>query len=285
MESTAAVVLLFLCVAHIAEISAKTNTAGINDSGSLNSDFNELSSNELSTEIDNCREACLQKFSLDAATCSEAPVCIECWETCKSISSHQQAIGQNQWQLRIASMIKQEFLVATHLAWEPTNQLINCLVTWEVFGGGLMGNLLTDSANVELSLWPDTKYKVQVTCKNKDSGITVKSYPLTVDTTQAIKMKPESSSSETEDGPNELSTNEDQQWLNNGPNYHRTYISIHDAEYRYKSLMLGMCAGIIAFLFILTVFCASRRNDDKTRDSHPEQMNSGLLNEVITIRS
>lgn len=29
-------------------------------------------------------------------------------------------------------MIKQEFLVATHLAWEPTNKLINCLVTWEV---------------------------------------------------------------------------------------------------------------------------------------------------------
>lgn len=66
-------------------------------------------------------------------------------------------------------MIKQEFLVATHLAWEPTNQLINCLVTWEVFGGGLMGNLLTDSANVELSLWPQTKYRVQVTCKNKVS--------------------------------------------------------------------------------------------------------------------
>lgn len=66
-------------------------------------------------------------------------------------------------------MIKQEFLVATHLAWEPTNQLTNCLVTWEVFGGGLMGNLLTDSANIELSLWPETKYIVQVTCKNKVS--------------------------------------------------------------------------------------------------------------------
>lgn len=93
----------------------------------------------------------------------------QCWETCNTISSHQQAIDQNQWQLRIASMIKQEFLVATHLAWEPANKLINCLVTWEVFGGGLMGNLLTDSANVELSLWPDTKYRVQVTCKNEVS--------------------------------------------------------------------------------------------------------------------
>lgn len=63
MESTIAVMILFLCVAHIAGISAKTNTAGTDDSSSnrLNSDFNELSSNELSTEIENCREACLQK--------------------------------------------------------------------------------------------------------------------------------------------------------------------------------------------------------------------------------
>lgn len=66
-------------------------------------------------------------------------------------------------------MIKQEFLVATHLAWEPTTMLRNCLVTWEVYGGGLMGNLLTDSCTVELSLWPETKYRVQVTCKNKVS--------------------------------------------------------------------------------------------------------------------
>lgn len=71
--------------------------------------------------------------------------------------------------IRIASMIEQEFLVSTHLAWEPESLLSNCLVTWEVFGGGLMGNLLTDSSNVELSLWPDTKYRVQVTCKNEVS--------------------------------------------------------------------------------------------------------------------
>lgn len=94
------------------------------------------------------------------------------------------AFTQTQWPLRVASMIKQEFLVSTHLAWEPaqtnsnnnnnnnSNKLINCLVTWEVYGGGLMGNLLTDSStNVELSLWPDTKYRVQVTCKNKVSII------------------------------------------------------------------------------------------------------------------
>lgn len=63
MESTIAVMLLFLCIVCVAEISAKPNTAGNNDSGSnhSNSEFNELSSNELSTEISNCHEACLQK--------------------------------------------------------------------------------------------------------------------------------------------------------------------------------------------------------------------------------
>lgn len=32
-----------------------------------------------------------------------------------------------------------------------------------------MGNLLTDSPSVELSLWADTVYNIQVTCRNKVS--------------------------------------------------------------------------------------------------------------------
>lgn len=46
-----------------------------------------------------------------------------------------------------------------------------CLITWEVFGGGIMGNLLTDTHEAELSLWPDSRYHIQVTCKNKVSHI------------------------------------------------------------------------------------------------------------------
>lgn len=62
METTVTVILSLVCIVHVAEISAKTNTAGTDvDSSLLNSDFNELSSNELSNEIDNCHEACLQK--------------------------------------------------------------------------------------------------------------------------------------------------------------------------------------------------------------------------------
>lgn len=45
-----------------------------------------------------------------------------------------------------------------------------CLVSWEISGGGLTGNLLTETAKVELSLWPNTKYHVHVTCRNKVSS-------------------------------------------------------------------------------------------------------------------
>lgn len=64
-------------------------------------------------------------------------------------------------------MKRDESLVSADVSWIDLIEAHQCLVTWEVFGGGLMGNLLTDSSNVELSLWPDTKYRVQVTCKNK----------------------------------------------------------------------------------------------------------------------
>lgn len=69
------------------------------------------------------------------------------------------------------AMIRQGSLVSADIAWPSMDVPSQCLVTWEVFGGGLMGNLLTDSSTVQLSLWPETKYRVQVTCKNKVSLI------------------------------------------------------------------------------------------------------------------
>lgn len=51
-----------------------------------------------------------------------------------------------------------------------------CLITWEIFGGGIMGNLLTDTHEAELSLWPDSRYHIQVTCKNK---VCIKYYLIT----------------------------------------------------------------------------------------------------------
>lgn len=65
METANFVILSLVCIIFMSEISAKTNTAGSDiDSSRLNSDFNELSSNELSNEIDNCHEACLQKVCI-----------------------------------------------------------------------------------------------------------------------------------------------------------------------------------------------------------------------------
>lgn len=71
------------------------------------------------------------------------------------------------WPLRLLKMQRDDSLVSAEIIWTNFNEPHQCLVTWEVFGGGLMGNLLTDSSNVQLSLWPETKYRVQVTCKNK----------------------------------------------------------------------------------------------------------------------
>lgn len=76
----------------------------------------------------------------------------------------------DEWPLNIQSMIRDGYLVTTIVSWPNQKQPINCLVTWEVFGGGLMGSLFTETTDVELSLWPDTKYNVQVTCKNKVSN-------------------------------------------------------------------------------------------------------------------
>lgn len=64
-------------------------------------------------------------------------------------------------------MIRDGSLTSADITWTSTNVPSQCLVTWEVSGGGLMGNLLTDTPDAQLSLWPDTKYRVQVTCKNK----------------------------------------------------------------------------------------------------------------------
>lgn len=64
-------------------------------------------------------------------------------------------------------MVRQGVIVSALITWLQIDAPTQCLVTWEVSGGGLMGNLLTDSNTVQLSLWPETKYRVQVTCKNK----------------------------------------------------------------------------------------------------------------------
>lgn len=100
-----------------------------------------------------------------------------------------------------------------------------------------------------------------------------------------MKPESESSSENVDDDINDLSPN--QKRYDYVESYRRRLISASDTEYRYKSLILGMCAALIAFIFILTVICASRRNDPKTIETQPinTQPTNVLLNEVITVHS
>lgn len=64
-------------------------------------------------------------------------------------------------------MVRNESLVTADVAWQLLNTPCQYLVTWEISGGGLKGNLITETPSVQLSLWPETVYRVQVTCRNK----------------------------------------------------------------------------------------------------------------------
>ena len=77
---------------------------------------------------------------------------------------------QTPWTLRQVSLIHQKVLAIAEVSWPaqyPASVALGSrpavyLVTWEVDGGGLKGNLFTDSTCVTLSLWPDTVYHIQV---------------------------------------------------------------------------------------------------------------------------
>uniref|UniRef100_A0A4Y0BKY8 Uncharacterized protein n=1 Tax=Anopheles funestus TaxID=62324 RepID=A0A4Y0BKY8_ANOFN len=108
-----------------------------------------------------------------------------------------------QLQLTVQRMIRNESLVTADVSWSATvSDICNgtqfglhgtnqCLVTWEVSGGGLMGNLLTESSSVQLSLWSDTNYRVQVTCRSKHSSSLIRSAPLVLSTSGASTMQEE----------------------------------------------------------------------------------------------
>ncbi|XP_049836899.1 uncharacterized protein LOC126281753 [Schistocerca gregaria] len=76
------------------------------------------------------------------------------------------------WSVEVLSVIHQGVLVIAELSWRaPDKDLLAArrdggsplyLVTWEVDGGGITGNLYTDSSCVTLSLWPDTVFHIRV---------------------------------------------------------------------------------------------------------------------------
>ncbi|XP_021941089.1 uncharacterized protein LOC110840395 isoform X2 [Zootermopsis nevadensis] len=98
------------------------------------------------------------------------------------------------WELREVSLIHQKVLVIAEVAWEPRVPRGVYLVTWEVDGGGLKGNLFTDSTCVTLSLWPDTIYHIQVELVSRTANHQPeRSDPLVIDTHRAPQVTFQSS--------------------------------------------------------------------------------------------
>ncbi|XP_054263753.1 uncharacterized protein LOC128987082 [Macrosteles quadrilineatus] len=100
-------------------------------------------------------------------------------------------VVEEGWRMREVSLIHQGVLVIAEVSWEPRGvqgtegaQSLY-LVTWELEGGGLKGNLLTDSTCVTLSLWPDTVYRIQVQLFRDAQSV---SEPLVLDTRQATPL-------------------------------------------------------------------------------------------------
>ncbi|XP_037921218.1 transmembrane protein fend-like isoform X2 [Hermetia illucens] len=138
-------------------------------------------------ELKACKRACYDQFFAETNGCRKDTLCRECYDGCN------EKFGP--FPVLIKSMERRENLVMTNITWDAdiTTKSKQCLVTWEVYGGGLMGNLLTDCCLVELSLWPDTRYNVHVTCKTKTNGKMRRSRDLFIDTTGATPVPTTSS--------------------------------------------------------------------------------------------
>ncbi|CAG9762799.1 unnamed protein product [Ceutorhynchus assimilis] len=105
--------------------------------------------------------------------------------------------NEDAWVLKEISLIHQKVLVIGEIAWEPKSLRGVYLVTWEVDGGGLKGNLFTDSTCVTLSLWPDTIYHIQVELVSRIPGVeNLKSQMMDLDTSRAQKVSTESQQEE-----------------------------------------------------------------------------------------
>lgn len=94
-------------------------------------------------------------------------------------------------------------------------------------------------------------------------------------------MKPESSS-ENEEHIQEESVNNE---LPNNDEIVRHLVR-DDEEMEWQLPLLAIACAFIGFLCVAMLYCCGKEHEHKTIcDSHSEQLNSGLLNEIITVRS
>lgn len=124
----------------------------------------------------------------------------------KATTTRSTNVEDAPWVLKEVSLIHQKVLVIGEIAWEPKTVRGVYLVTWEVDGGGLKGNLFTDSTCVTLSLWPDTIYHIQVELVSRVPGVeNLKSQMMDLDTGRAQKVSTETDANVLpEESPEEL---------------------------------------------------------------------------------
>lgn len=184
--------------------------------------------------------------------------------TSKSISGDSDA----PWVLREISLIHQKVLVIGEIAWEPKTTRGVYLVTWEVDGGGLKGNLFTDSTCVTLSLWPDTVYHIQVELVSRTPGVdNLKSEMMDLDTGRAQKV-----STESQEDLNLMTAEEREQVDFNSPLLSVLVSAVRGDKTRQTwyntELVLGSCAAVLLFSVILAVsFWRCRRRSGMAVDN------------------
>lgn len=171
------------------------------------------------------------------------------------------------WTLKEVSLIHQKVLVIGEIAWEPKTTRGVYLVTWEVDGGGLKGNLFTDSTCVTLSLWPDTVYHIQVELVSKVPGVdNLKSEMMDLDTGRAQKV-----STESQEDLN-VGSDEGGNLDFNSPLLSVLVSAVRGEKTRHRwhnyELVLGSCAAILLFSVMLAViFWRCRRRSGLALDN------------------
>ncbi|XP_065091321.1 transmembrane protein fend-like [Ochlerotatus camptorhynchus] len=221
----------------------------------------------MTTATQSCREACSQKHATKESLCSQHRDCSTCQRKCilENLSPSSRD-SSHRLALVLLQMTRNESLVTADVAWvnaadsrPRTNrtQQQQCLVTWEVSGGGLMGNLLTESSTVQLSLWPETNYRVQVTCRNKQTETLVRSAPIVLNTSGATTMphshgkRPKSASEGDDDDDGEALSVGLEEMVQDPPMIVcEPDVSHGGSSYR-EPVLLGVYLTMLVFLIVL----------------------------------
>ncbi|CAH1976122.1 unnamed protein product [Acanthoscelides obtectus] len=195
----------------------------------------------------------------------------------KATTSKSTSADDAPWELKEISLIHQKVLVIGEIAWEPKAIRGVYLVTWEVDGGGLKGNLFTDSTCVTLSLWPDTIYHIQVELVSRVPGAdNLKSEMMDLDTGRAQRVSTETDMNVMPDGE----VPQDGEFSSPLLSVLFSAVKGESTRKRYHNveLVLGGCAAIVLFfiVFALTAW-KCRRRQGKAADN--------MITGVSSIRS